>query len=67
MTTVIGVLCSDGVVIGTDSSVTLGVAGRFSTIEQCSEKLDVIADQVIVAGTGAVGLRYNQKLWIGES
>ena len=42
MTAVVGILCSDGIVIGTDSSMTM-VAGTFRTIEQSTEKLDVVA------------------------
>lgn len=55
MTSIVGVYCNDGVVIGTDSSVTFG-DGRNQTIEQPREKLKVIGDLVIVAGTGQVGL-----------
>lgn len=54
MTSIVGVLCSDGAVIGTDSVATFSAA-QFATIEQQTEKLSVIGD-VIVAGTGAVGL-----------
>lgn len=41
--------------IGADSAATLGGA-RVQTIEQTTEKLDIVAGQVIVAGTGFVGL-----------
>ena len=54
MTAVVGILCSDGIVIGTDSSMTM-VAGTFRTIEQSTEKLDVVGDRIIIAGTGSVG------------
>src|SRR5262245_18602306 len=54
MTAVVGVLCTDGVVIGTDSSATF-TAGQYPTIEQPTEKLNVIGDVIIVAGTGSVG------------
>lgn len=55
MTAIVGVLCRDGVVIGTDSSATF-TAGGFNTIEQPTEKLDVVADRIIIAGTGQIGL-----------
>ena len=55
MTAIVGILCQQGVVIGTDSSVTFS-AGRTRTIEQPSEKLHIIENQIIVAGTGQVGL-----------
>ncbi|MCI0618870.1 hypothetical protein L0244_38340, partial [bacterium] len=51
--------CKDGVVIGTDSSTTFGIVSGEQlsrTIEQPTKKIDIIGDQVIVAGTGAVGL-----------
>jgi hypothetical protein len=55
MTSIVGVLCKDGIVLGVDSSATFG-DGQFKTIEQPTEKLDVIADRIIVAGTGQIGL-----------
>ena len=54
MTAVVGILCSDGVVVGTDSSMTM-VAGTLRTIEQPTEKLAVVDNRVIIAGTGSVG------------
>ena len=54
MTAVVGILCSDGVVVGTDSSMTM-VAGTFRTIEQTTEKLAVVDSRAIIAGTGSVG------------
>jgi hypothetical protein len=54
MTAIVGVLCQDGVVIGTDSSTTF-TAGQKPTIEQPSEKLQVVAGRIIIAGTGQVG------------
>lgn len=54
MTAIIGVLCTDGVVIGTDSAVTL-TAGEFRTTEHPFDKLDLIGEHVILAGTGFVG------------
>ena len=60
MTAVVGVLCRDGVVIGTDSSATftqyVGPGTLSRTIEQRIDKLDVLADRIVVAGTGAIGL-----------
>lgn len=58
MTAIVGVLCRDGVVIGTDSSVSFGF-GTYRTIEQQTEKLSVIGDHIIIAGTGQVG--YGQR------
>ena len=55
MTAVVGILCSDGAVVGTDSSMTSVAAGGFRTIEQPTEKLDILKDRIIIAGTGSVG------------
>jgi hypothetical protein len=55
VTSIVGVLCSDGVVIGTDSIATFDT-GQYRTIEQQTEKIDIIGSSVIVAGTGSIGL-----------
>ena len=55
MTSLVGVLCSNGVVLGADSAATFS-AGRLNTIEQPMKKLNVVAEQVVVAGSGDVGL-----------
>ncbi|MCX5809506.1 MAG: hypothetical protein NTX36_09075 [Proteobacteria bacterium] len=67
MTAIVGILCNNGIVIGADSSTTFA-QGQHRTIEQPSEKLFVIDDNIIVAGTGQVGLgqrfaRIIQDLW----
>ncbi len=54
MTVLVGILCKDGVVIGSDSSVTFGAAGG-STIEQRARKIEIIEGSIILAGTGQVG------------
>lgn len=58
MTILVGIHCSDGIVIGADSSSTFGM-GQFRTIEQPTDKISVVGKQILVAGTGAVGL--NQR------
>jgi hypothetical protein len=55
VTSIVGVLCTDGAVVGTDSA-TLFTSAQVATIEQQTEKIDIIGSSVIVAGTGAVGL-----------
>lgn len=57
MTAVVGIHCTDGVVLGTDSATTF-VKGQEQqrTIEQPADKLHVVDTRVIVAGMGAVGL-----------
>jgi len=58
VTILVGIHCKDGIVIGADSSSTFGV-GQFRTIEQPTDKINIVGGQIIVAGTGAVGL--NQR------
>lgn len=55
MTAIVGLLCTDGIIIGSDSSVTF-IAGRVETIEQPIEKISIIDNHIIVAGTGPIGL-----------
>lgn len=56
MTILVGTLCEDGVVIGADSSATYG-DGSTRTIEQpIHGKIQLVENQVIVAGTGQVGM-----------
>jgi len=55
MTAIVGILCHDGVVLGTDSSVTFG-SGQIHTIEQTTQKLCIVENSIILAGTGQVGL-----------
>ena len=67
MTAIVGVLCRDGAVIGTDSSATFST-GQQKTIEQQTEKLYLVADRIVIAGTGSVGLgqRFNaivERAW----
>lgn len=56
MTILVGVLCRDGIVIGADSAATF-TAGHVRTIEQPTNKIDIIGDRIIMATTGAGGLK----------
>jgi 20S proteasome alpha/beta subunit len=51
MTVLIGVLCRDGVVIGADSSVTVGI-----TEQPFDQKIQVVEDCLVIATTGELGL-----------
>ncbi len=58
MTLIIGVKCSDGIVVGGDSIITYGSPETYSAIEQeISSKITIEANDVIVAYSGAVGMR----------
>ncbi len=52
MTLLVGVLCTDGVVIGSDSAATLGSGVLQSPVK----KVHVINDSILVATAGTVGL-----------
>jgi 20S proteasome alpha/beta subunit len=55
MTVLVGIHCSDGVVIAADSAATFsGSSGP--TINHPVHKIDIISEKIIVAGTGSVGL-----------
>lgn len=70
MTLIIGLLCSDGVVVGADGAATYGVLGQ-STIRQTTEKLSIIGGKVIMGSSGPVGLGQRHQfemegLWLGR-
>jgi hypothetical protein len=57
MTILVGIRCKDGIVIGTDSAATFTAGPQLRTIEQPGvKKIAIIADRIIVAGTGEIGL-----------
>jgi hypothetical protein len=56
MTLIVGILCADGVVVGSDSYATYG-DGRMPTIgQQAAKKVNCLNDHVVYASTGAVGM-----------
>ena len=56
MTILIGILCQDGVVVGSDSSATF-IAGQQPTIQQKCKKIEILSgSHIILAGTGDAGL-----------
>lgn len=56
MTLIVGIRCTDGVVVGTDSAMTFA-SGQDLTIEQpLRQKIEIVQNQIIVAGTGELGL-----------
>jgi hypothetical protein len=68
MTVIVGILCSDGVVIGSDSAVAAGRVGRYTIERQGGNvfKIEIIGDNIITAFTGAAGLaqRFNDQVEI---
>lgn len=55
MTVLVGVKCTDGVVVGADSAAT-SAAGQTHLLKMASDKIEVIGGRVIVAGTGQIGM-----------
>lgn len=64
MTVIIGILCEDGVVVGSDSSATYGPNPAIKTIEGEALKIEILGADVITAITGQGGLaqRFNEEL-----
>jgi hypothetical protein len=56
LTVIIGILCEDGVVVGSDSSATSAINPTVKTIETEALKIEILRGNVITATTGAVGL-----------
>jgi hypothetical protein len=55
MTVLVGVKCTDGVVIGADSAAT-SAAGQIHLLKMASDKIEIVGGRIIVAGTGQIGL-----------
>jgi len=66
MTLIVGIRCSDGIVIAADSAATLGSSSGF-TITQPTQKIEIIDKSVIVACVGSVGMaqRFAQEIGTG--
>src|ERR1019366_7777330 len=63
MTLLIGIKCTNGLVIAADGATTFGDSLGNRTIRQPSRKLAIVNDRMIVAVTGSVGL---QQRFVGE-
>jgi 20S proteasome alpha/beta subunit len=67
MTLIIGIKCTDGVVVGSDGAATFGAMGQH-TVKQATKKLEILDSAVIVGVSGAIGLGQRilgevQTLW----
>lgn len=63
MTLIVGIKCSDGIVVGADGAATFGTMGQ-DTIRQSVHKLSIISHKVIMGVSGPVGLsqRFNWRI-----
>lgn len=55
MTLIVGILCSNGIVIAADSAATMGSLGN-RTVIQPTKKLEIISERMVLGVSGAVGL-----------
>lgn len=65
MTLIVGIRCTDGVVMAADGAATYGSLGR-RTIRQSTRKLEVVRDSIVVGVSGPVGLGQLITESIGE-
>ena len=56
MTLIVGILCSDGVVVASDSAATFGAGGRPTIGQQIVRKVHRLNDHLLFSSTGAVGM-----------
>ena len=56
MTLILGIRCSDGVVLGADGSATLGALGAQTARQQSVKKLKIIHGKIVFGLSGPVGL-----------
>lgn len=54
MTLIVGIKCSNGVVLGAEGHATMGALGR-DTIRQSAKKLTILADELVVGVSGPAG------------
>ncbi|HUT24798.1 MAG TPA: hypothetical protein VM492_10685 [Sumerlaeia bacterium] len=67
MTVLVGLYCTDGVVVGSDGSTTFLGAGNTRTIEQPSKKIHLIGESIILASTGSIGLNQRFTEAVGKA
>ena len=56
MTLIIGIRCSDGIVLGADGSATLGALGTHTARQQSVKKLRIVRQDAVFGLSGPVGL-----------
>ena len=56
MTLILGIRCTDGIVLGADGSATLGALGTYTARQQSVKKLRIVRDKIVFGLSGPVGL-----------
>jgi hypothetical protein len=62
LTILVGVKCTDGIVIGADSMMTSAMGASPLVQEPVAEKLQLVGNKAIIACTGSVGLAQRVKI-----
>ena len=57
MTIIVGIRCTDGVVIGADSSATSLILPNFPSTEDHTHKIDIVNNELIIASSGLLGIQ----------
>ncbi|MBI4506703.1 MAG: hypothetical protein HY691_14305 [Chloroflexi bacterium] len=68
MTLIVGVKCTDGIVLAADSAATLGAIGDSTIVQNSASKLKVVDSCLIVGTSGSIGLGQRiafevERLW----
>jgi 20S proteasome alpha/beta subunit len=67
VTLLVGIWCTDGAIIAADQAFTFGGPSQVPTIAHRGQKIEIINDQVIIAGTGSAGLAQRFTDTIGKA
>ena len=57
MTLIVGILCTDGIVIGSDGMATFSAGNNHTICQPYPDKIEIIDNRVITAWTGEIGLQ----------
>lgn len=66
MTLIVGVRCSDGVVVGADGAATLGALGTHTASQKTVRKLSILQKKIIVGVAGSVGVGQRIRALVEE-
>jgi hypothetical protein len=66
MTLIVGIRCSDGIVMAADGAATLGALGMQTAAQKTVKKLGIIQDTIIVGAAGSVGIAQRSQALIED-
>lgn len=67
MTLIVGIRCSDGIVVGADGAATLGSMGHMTVQQKTVKKLSILEGKIIVGVSGPVGIGQRLRAVIEEA